>query len=236
MTGDRAAISDELRAEIMARPEAVLEDGDVMSALAAATEKARGGNVVDIRGVAMERLETRHERLEETHRHALAAAYGNLAGAKQVHRAVLRLLDAEEFEGFLTALGGDVLDIMRVDATRLVLESALQTEDPAIGRVGDLAMVAKPGFVDAYLGGSGTRPARQVTLRSAPKDSGEIYGSVAGSIRSEACMKLDLGPGRLPGMLAFGAKDPNQFRPELGTDLLAFFFGVFERSMRRWLS
>ena len=236
MTGDHAAISDELRAEIMARPEAVLEDGDVMSALAAATEKAKGGNIVDIRGVAMERLETRHERLEETHRHALAAAYGNLAGAKQIHRAVLRLLDAAEFEEFLAALGGDILDIMRVDTARLVFESALSAQDPAIGRIGDLAMVAKPGFVDAYLGRSRERPSRQVTLRSAPKGGREIYGSLVGSIHSEACMKLDLGSGRLPGMLAFGSKDPNQFRPELGADLLAFFFGVFERSMRRWLS
>jgi uncharacterized protein YigA (DUF484 family) len=33
-----------------------------------------------------------------------------------------------------------------------------------------------------------------------------------------------------------GAEDPHQFKPGQGTDLLAFFGGVFERAMRRWLS
>ena len=63
-----------------------------------------------------------------------------------------------------------------------------------------------------------------------------IYGEQASWIRSEALMRLDLGAGRLPGMLAFGAEDPHHFRPSQGTDLLAFFSGVFERVMRRWLA
>ena len=55
-------------------------------------------------------------------------------------------------------------------------------------------------------------------------------------IRSEACLKLDFGKGRLPGLLVMGAEDPHQFSPQQGTDLLMFFAGVFERAMRRWLS
>lgn len=47
-------------------------------------------------------------------------------------------------------------------------------------------------------------------------------------------MKLDLGPGRLPGMLVFASRT-GQFKSTHGTDLLAFFAGVFERAMRRWL-
>ena len=63
-----------------------------------------------------------------------------------------------------------------------------------------------------------------------------IYGEAAGWIRSEACLRLDFGKGRLPGMLMMGAEDPHQFAPSQGTDLLGFFAGVFERAMRRWLS
>ena len=33
-----------------------------------------------------------------------------------------------------------------------------------------------------------------------------------------------------------GSEDAHQFGPQQGTDLLAFFAGVFERSMRRWLA
>lgn len=49
-------------------------------------------------------------------------------------------------------------------------------------------------------------------------------------------MRLDFGKGRLPGLLVLGAEDPHQFRASQGTDLLGFFAGVFERTMRRWLS
>jgi hypothetical protein len=33
-----------------------------------------------------------------------------------------------------------------------------------------------------------------------------------------------------------GAEDPHQFTPQQGADLLEFFAGVFERTMRRWLA
>jgi uncharacterized protein YigA (DUF484 family) len=75
-----------------------------------------------------------------------------------------------------------------------------------------------------------------VTLRQIETGLPEIYGDKADWIRSEACLKLDFGPGRLPGLLVMGAEDPHQFTPQQGTDLLTFFTGVFERQMRRWLS
>ena len=67
-------------------------------------------------------------------------------------------------------------------------------------------------------------------------DGRVVFGDKAGWIRSEALMRLDFGPGRLPGMLVMGAEDPHQFKPTHGTDLLAFFAGIFERTMRRWLA
>ena len=54
-------------------------------------------------------------------------------------------------------------------------------------------------------------------------------------LQERALLRLDLGKGRLPGMLVLGAEDPHLFRPTQGSDLLAFFGGVFERMMRRWL-
>ena len=63
-----------------------------------------------------------------------------------------------------------------------------------------------------------------------------VYGDRGAFIRSEACLKLDFGEGRLPGMLVMGAEDPHHFTPQQGTDLLSFFSGVFERAVRRWLS
>lgn len=225
-----------LREKIMAQPDVILEDRALMKALIAANERMMGANIIDLRGIAMERLEARLGRLEDTHRSVIAAAYDNLAGTNQVHRAILRMLDPIEFELFLHDLGGPVADILRVDCIRLVLESAQNDSDPVIQRLGDVLSVAEPGFVNDYLTGGRDAPQRQVTLRQMQEGSPAIYGEAAGWIRSEACLRLDFGAGRLPGMLVMGAEDPHQFNPSQGTDLLAFFAGVFERAMRRWLS
>ena len=207
-----------------------------MQALIAANEKAMGGNIVDLRGIAMERLETRLDRLEDTHRSVIAAAYENLAGTNQIHRAILQMLDPVEFETFLRNLGGEVADILRVDAVKLVLESVQNDNDPAVQRLGDVLTVAEPGFIDDYLSQGRGGLVRQVTLRALQDGSETLYGTKAGWIRSEACLKLDFGTGRLPGLLVMGAEDPHMFGPQQGTDLLTFFTGVLERTMRRWLS
>ena len=229
-------LMDDLRSKIISDPESLLEDQDIMRALVAANEKSLGGNIVDLRGIAMERLEARLDRLEDTHRSVIAAAYENLAGTNQIHRAVLRMMDATKFESFLRDLGSDVAEILRVDCIRLVLESVTNTDDPAVARLGNVLNVAEPGFVDDYLTLGRNMPVRQVTLRQVQPEDHNIYGDKSDYIRSEACIKLDLGDGRLPGMLIMGSEDPHQFTPQQGTDLLTFFGGVFERAMRRWLS
>ena len=71
---ETAIIADELRDKLLAEPEVILEDRDLMRALIAANERAMGANIVDLRGIAMERLEARLDRLEDTHRSVIAAA------------------------------------------------------------------------------------------------------------------------------------------------------------------
>ncbi|SFK81284.1 hypothetical protein SAMN04488036_102314 [Shimia haliotis] len=230
-------IDDTLRDKIISSPNVILEDRDLMRALIAANEKTMGGNIVDLRGIAMERLEARLDRLEDTHRSVIAAAYDNLAGTNQVHRAILRMLDPVDFESFLRDLGSEVADILRVDSVRLVLETDQDaSSDANVQKLGDVLCMAESGFVDGYLTGGRAMPARQVTLRQLQTGAEMVYGEDADWIRSEACLRLDLGEGRLPGLLVMGAEDPHQFTPQQGTDLLAFFAGVFERAMRRWLS
>lgn len=229
-------MDDELREHLIAQPETILEDPDIMTALIAANERAMGANIVDLRGIAMDRMEARLDRLEDTHRSVIAAAYENLAGMNLIHRAVLRMLDPADFELFVKDLGGEVAEILRVDCVRLVLETVQTEKDSAVNRLGQVLATVEPGFVDTYLGhGRGSDP-RQVFLRQIQEQEANIYGETGYWIRSEACIRLDLGKGRLAGMLVLGAEDPHQFKPGQGTDLLAFFGGVFERAMRRWLS
>ncbi|WP_298919743.1 DUF484 family protein [uncultured Roseobacter sp.] len=229
-------IEDALREAIISQPDVILNDKDLMNALVAANERSMGANIVDLRGIAMERMETRLDRLEDTHRSVIAAAYENLAGTNQIHRAILRLLDPAAFEGFLENLSGEVAEILRVDAVLLVLETAQDDMDLVLKSLGEVVAATEPGFVEDYVTQGRPGGSRQVTLRQVQNASAEIYGEKSDWIRSEACLRLDFGNGRLPGMLVLGAEDPHMFGPQQGTDLLVFFTGVFERVMRRWLS
>lgn len=231
-----AKMNEDVRDKIIAEPDVILEDADVMRALINANEKALGNNIVDLRGIAMERLETRLDRLEDTHRSVIAAAYENLAGTNQVHRAILAMLEPTDFTAFLQDLAGEVAAILRVDCARLVLESDSEKGSEALAKLSDILAVAEPGFIEDYLTRGRDVPVRQVTLRQVQPDENGLYGTKGVFVRSEACLLLDLGEGRMPGMLAFGAEDPHQFSPTQGTDLLAFFAGTCERAMRRWLA
>jgi len=235
--GERAEPLQDWRERVLSDPDLILDDRDVMRALITANDRQMGGNIVDMRGIAMERLENRLDRLEDTHRSVIAAAYENLAGTNQIHRAILTLLEQPDFEAFLKVLGTEVAAILRVDRIRLVLESAEASDDsaPKVQKLEDVLTVVAPGFVDEYLTAGRAIPERTVTLRQVGDSSGRIYGEAADWIASEALLRLDLGEGRLPALLVIGSEDPHQFRPSQGTDLLTFFTGVFERNMRRYL-
>ncbi len=231
-------IDSALRDKIIARPDVILDDQDLMQALIDANGQSLGGNIVDLRGIAMDRLETRLDRLEELHRSVIAASYESLSGINQVQRAILRMMDPVDFQQFLTDLQGDVADILRVQSIKLVLETR-QTDaksSPAFADFNDAITVAIPGFIEAYLTQGKNTLARDVTLRKIQYGAEQVYGDAAEFLRSEAALRLDFGRGKLPGLLLMGSDDPHQFTPQHGTDLLAFFGGVFERAMRRWLA
>lgn len=235
---NKSDIDIELRNKIIAKPGVILNDQGVMRALIKANEKAMGANIIDIRGIAMDRLESRLDRLEDTHRSVIAAAYDNLAGANQIQRAILRIMDALDFQTFIKDLEGDVREILRVDSIALVFESGKKDAASFKTKLGknDIIKIVSPRFIDDYLTQGRNTPVRNIVLREIAERPSEIYDSSMVLIQSEAALKLCFGSRRRPGMLLLGAKNPHQFSQQQGTDLLAFFSGFFERAMRRWLA
>ena len=234
-----------LKDQILADPDLILADDQLMRALLAADRRAAAGrNVVDLRGVLVDRLEERLDRLEDTHREVLAAAYENVAGMNQVHRACLAVLDPADFASFLRVLTHDVAMILGVEVIRLGLEAPAAEPGSSLGPAGPLrdVVIALPeGGADSYIRQGRGLAARKVTLRRVQADGTGLFGEgpfgvEAPRIRSEALLRLDLGTGNLGGLLVFGAADGHRFHPDQGTDLLAFFAAVFERAMRRWLA
>jgi len=226
-----------VREKILSDPAAILADADVMRALIDANANALGENVIDLRGIVMHRLERRLDRLEDTHRSVIAAAYDNIAGTTQVHRAVLSMLEPRDFDTFLTRLETEVRLILRVESIKIVFEAhANDTHaEQSLEQTNSVIVIQDKSFTELYIS-QGTGGPRNMTTRAIPKAGVQVYGDMARQLKSEACIKLDLGSQRLPAMLCLASADPEKFSPQQGTDLLTFFGGVVERLISHWLS
>jgi len=225
---------DLIRSLILADPELVLSDDMVMRALLGAT--AQGArNIVDLRDKLVERLEQRLDRLVHANRSVIAAAYENVAGTQQAHRAILALIDAPDLGEFLRRLTREVPAMVGVEEARVCLEAEVDDIHPAEslgegldGRV----LLAPDGTVGEYLMLEGDLAPGPVMLRPCGEEAEILFGRLTRT-RSEALLRLDLAGAA--GLLAFGAADPDRFGPEQGIDLLTFFGSVVERLLTRHL-
>ncbi len=223
-----------IRSLIMADPELVLSDDLVMRTLLGAT--ATGArNIVDLRDKLVERLEQRLEKLVHTNRSVIAAAYENVAGTRQMHRAILALVTAPDLGEFLRCLTREVPVMVGVDDVRLCIEAEVDDIRPAdslVEGLGGRVLLAPEATVDEYLMLEGDTSPRPIVLRPCGDAAELIFGGLT-QTRSEALLRLDLGAG--VGLLAFGAADPDHFGPDQGIDLLSFVGSVVERLLTRHL-
>jgi len=223
---------DDLKNAILNDPAAVLEDPDVMRALLHAHDGNNGEKVVDLRGVFVARLEKRLDKLEDTHRNVIAAAYDNLSGTNQVQRAVLAVLEPNTFPAFLDAVQNDIAHILSVDVVRLCIES--NSADDSLPHA--VITPLEPGAVRSYLIGEQDIAMRKITLRPCRIDKSTVFTASANRVSSEALLRLDLGQKQLPALLALGSEDVDRFGHDQGVDLLSFFASAFERVLRRWVA
>ena len=199
------ALDPETRDRLLADPGAILADRDLMRALVAAREAEVGDNVIDIRGRAMQALETRLDRLESTHESVIAAAYDNQSGMAVIHRAVLGLLETADLADFIAALQTDIAPLLRIETLRLVVE-----DDPALDLPRD-AVAVPHGTIDRILT-AGRRAPRgdDIVLRAALVVTRPLHGR---TIASEALLPLDLGPARPRTVPASPPWLPSSSRP-----------------------
>ena len=221
---------DLIRSLIVADPSLVLDDDDVMRRLVGETKGDR--QIVDLRDRLVERLETRLDTLLSQQRSIIAAAYENVAGTNQLHRAVVALTEPAELDAFLRRLTLEVPQMLGLEEARLCLTGDVGQAGPA----GDLDLDGQPCVMtlpvetlSAYLALEGA-PSDTVVLRPADEESTVIFGDTS-PVQSEALLRLDLG-GTL-AVLAFGSADPKKFDPSQATDLLMFFANVIERLLTR---
>lgn len=187
----------------------------------------QGKRVVDFQSFVIERLKADKIEIENATREIVQTARNNMNNQGRMHRAVLRLLEAENFDDFIQAITGDLTTILDIDITTLVVEA----QGKMIPHVHTAGIRLVPdGTVDRWMEG------KKVLLQSNIQGSETIYAGGAPLVRSQALVRVDIAKNTPPAILAFGSRDPNLFEDGQATDLVLFLARVVERLFRAWLA
>jgi uncharacterized protein len=185
-----------------------------------------GRGVADFQSYMIERLKADKSEAVEVAREIVESARSNMNNQTRIHRAVLRVLDAESFDEFLQIITHDLSTLLNVDITTLVVE----TSGRAIPHIHTSGIRIVPdGTINSWMQN------KTILLQENIGGIEAIYGPGATLVRSQALVRIDISQKTPPAILAFGSRDPHTFHPQQGTELVGFLARVVENEFRSWL-
>ena len=231
-------MDNKLREEILMQAHEILNDEILLRALIEASDKNLGNKIVDLRSVALQKMDGELKKLKRSNQQVIATAYENLVGMKQVHQAVLKSLEQNNFNEFVKNLNMEVCEILKVDCIRLGFETHSLFENNLkqgieLAKLQDLFPT---NFVDTYISQGKNNGIDDIVLRPTPTGSEQLYGKLSKDLKSEGCIKLRIGNENIVGILALASKEKEKFTAQQGVELLKFMGSVFERRISHWLN
>ena len=189
--------------------------------------RENGKNVRDFQSFMIQRLKDDKEKVLETTQEIVQNARSNMNNQQRVHSAILRLLEAQNFEEFIHTITMDLSTMLDTDISVLVVESNGR-DIPHIHSSG--IRVVPEGTIDNWMDGKST------LLQSDISGIEAIYGGGATLVTSQALLRVDISLDTPPAILAFGSRDPHAFQDGQGTEMVSFLARVVERCFRSWLN
>ncbi len=187
---------------------------------------AKEKGVADFQSYMIERLKMdKHDVMNAT-REIIENARSNMNNQQRVHKAVLRLLEAKNFNDFIQSVTIDLASLMDVDIAVLLVESD-GAEIPHVHQTG--IRVLPEGTIDQWMQN------KEVLLQNDITGIEAIYGGACTLVRSQILMKISISMDTPPAILACGSRDPEMFHDGQATDQVAFLSRVIERCFRMWL-
>ena len=229
MTTDTPSLTAEAVAAFLAENPDFFEQRHVLLDQLNMPVKDHGAGVADMQQYMLDRLREEIDRLRGCTSELIANSRINMTNTDRTHRAVLALLDAKSFAGFVTCLQDELPMMLDIDVVALCFEQAPRPPVPRLdGRIRELG----PGSVNTVLGAN-----EDIWLVADNAGDKAIFGPTADLVRSAAILRLEpfAQKDSVTGLLAFGSRTPELFHPTQGTDLLAFLGTVTEYLIRRWL-
>ncbi len=211
---------------LKANPHFLQKNPDLCDVLVPPKQKS-GKGVADFQAYLIERLKADKTEAIETAREVVETARFNMNNQTRIHRAVLRLLEAESFEEFIEGMTADLSILLDVDIISLVIEAEGQ-KIPHISLPG--IRIVPEGTLDNWMRG------KHILAQSDITGIDAVYGSGATLVRSQVLMRVDISNLTPPAVLAFGSRDPQMFQAGQGSEQISFLANVVERLFRSWLN
>ncbi len=223
---DPAMNADDVIEYLRRNPKFLQQNPEVLDLLV--PPKADGGKgIADFQNYMIQRLKADKEQITTTTREIVENSRANMNNQQRIHKAVLRLLEAQGFDDFIQSITTDLASILDVDIAVLVVESGGQ-EIPHIHTSG--IRVIPGGTIDKWMQG------KNVLLQENISGIEAIYGGGAGLVKSQILLRVDISMDTPPAILAFGSRDANMFQDGQATDQILFLARVIERCFRAWLN
>ena len=208
-------------------PDFLVDHPDLLGVLTPPS-RVNGHDVVDMQTFMIERLRGDIDHLKERRDVLVELGRRNRSQQSQAHAAVVEMLGAATLEHLIEVVTVDFLRLLHLDVVTLCVEAdGGAREHSALGR--GLCCV-EPGTVSAVLGSD-----RDVELGCEHAGDERVFGAGAGLARSAALIRLRLGCGAPPCLLALGSRHESRFQPGQGTELLGFLTRALEHCLRAWL-
>ncbi|MGH1402800.1 MAG: DUF484 family protein [Alphaproteobacteria bacterium] len=208
-------------------PDFAEKNPNVLDLVLPSKKRPRKGDIADFQSYMIERLKADKKDVIESTKEIVENARSNMNNQQRVHRAVLRLLEARNFEDFIHCITMDLASLLDVDISVLLIESD-GSDIPHIHQNG--IRILPEDTIDNWMEG------RDVRLQDNISGIEAVYGGAATLVQSQVLLRLDIAMGTPTALLAFGSRDPNAFIEGQATDQVLFLAHVIERSFRSWLN
>ncbi len=208
-------------------PSFLQDNPDVVDALIPPKKRPVKGGVADFQSYMIERLKADKDEVLNSTREIVENARSNMNNQQRIHKAVLRLLEAQTFDEFIHCITMDLSPLLDVDISVLVVESD-EKDIPHINQNG-IRIVPK-GTIDKWMNG------KNILLQDSISGIEAIYGGGAALVCSQILLRVDISMCTPPAILAFGSRNPNMFHDGQATDQILFLARVIERCFRSWLT
>lgn len=225
---------DEVLAFLNANPEFLSDNIGLLEAASRARDLGNG--IVDFQSFLVKNLQQNTAALKNKYDVLVDFCRDNMSIQSQVHRAVLRLIQARTLEQLLEVITQDLVSLFDVDVVRLAMESeAAETYETYYSEHDYSGIVfVVPGTVEYAVGRKNIVMVADAA-EDVPTGFEQIFSDCEALIQSCALVRLEMVQTGRPVILAFGVRYPDRFHPGQGVELLHFLGQIVAQQLDQYL-